>query len=198
MLRRSASFVVVPVLALAVFASGCSKKDDATGTSTTGAAAPGAPGAPAEKGAAAGGKAVAWEKVERVPFAKLQATVPDPILPGFKRTEQGGQMVPDGESTYSEANATFQGPGEAAIHIKVQDHPIAARDSLSSKTASFKGYPVVSEGETTNDANFKIIVADRFLVEAHGDHVKAAQVKAAVEKIDLAKIASWKLEGIPK
>jgi hypothetical protein len=196
MLRRSASVVLV----FAVIAAGCSKKDEATGAGGAGGAGgggAGGAGGSAVPAKAAGGKAVEWAKVERVPFAKLQTTMPDPILPGFKRTEQGGSVVPDGESTYSEANATYHGPNDASIHVVVQDHPIASRDLLPNKTTAFKGFPVVHEHETSDDSEFRIIVADRFIVFVQGGgKVKVAQLKAAVEKLDLVKLASWKNEGI--
>ncbi len=182
--------VTVALVAAAVLVSGCSKKnEDGTkaGGDTNGAtgAAP----------AAGGAKGVSWEKVQRVPFAKLQGLLPDTAL-GFKRTNLGGQTVPDGESTYSEANGDYEGPNETGLSVTVQDNPVRARDSLSSKTTTFKGFPVVQESENSDEADATLVVGDRFVVHAHGRKLKVAQLKSVMEKMDLAKLASWKGEGV--
>ncbi len=186
MIRKAAWLVVVGVAVL----GGCTKKEDADKVQTTGTAAP-TPGA--VKGP--GGKAVSWEKVERVPFARLQGLLPETVL-GMKRSDLRGSTNPDGEHTYSEAAADYAGPNETQLTLTIQDHPVQAVENISSKTTSFKTYPVVREQESSEDSQFNVVVGDRFIVEAHGQKLKAAQLKTALEKIDLAKLAAWKLEGI--
>jgi hypothetical protein len=185
MLRTSACLLVVAAVAL----SGCSKKADPAqaGTETTGAPAVGA--------AKAGGKAVNWEKIERVPFARLQGLLPDAVL-GMKRTNLGGSTNPDGERTYSEATADYEGPNETRLTLSIQDHPVQAAENVSSKTTSFKGYPVTTEREDSEEAQFYMVVGDRFIVGSRGQKLKAAQLRTAFEKVDLAKLATWKLEGV--
>ena len=194
MFRETMTTLLVSALLL----GGCTKKDkaDAPDKTTEKASGKSASKAASSSTAAEGErKAVSWEKVERVPFAKLQSLMPDPAL-GMKRSNLAGQTVPDGERTYSEATATFEGANEQSLTITIQDHPMLAQDDLASKTTAFKGYPVVEEREDSNEAGFTILVGDRFIVHARGDKVTAAQLKSVVEKLDLAKLASWKLEGI--
>lgn len=185
MIRKSACLFVVAVVLL----EGCTKKDDAA--PTTGSAATGAPAK------AAGGKAVNWEKIERVPFARLQSLLPETVL-GMKRGDVRGSTNPDGERTYSEGAADYTGPNETQLTLTVQDHPVQAVENISSKTTTFKGFPVFREHESSDESQFDIVVGERFIVEAHGQKLKVAQLKTALEKIDLAKLAGWKLEGVKK
>jgi hypothetical protein len=186
MLRES---VIVLVVAAAVSSAGCSKKnDDGTKAGAGGSSGATAPAVGAKNG-------VNWEKVQRVPFAKLQSLLPDAPL-GFKRTDLRGQTVPDGESTYSEGAADYEGANETGLTLTVQDHPVGSRDSIASKTTTFKGHPVVGESEGSDEAELRIVVAERFMIIAHGRKLKVAQLKSVVEKMDLAKLASWKLEGV--
>ena len=187
MLRNSATVVLVAAL---VLVGGCSKKHE-DGTKV-GGDTNGATGAAHTTGSA---KAVNWEKVERVPFARLQGLLPDTAL-GFKRTNLGGQTIPDGESTYSEATGDYEGPNETGLSVVAQDNPVRARDSLSSKTTTFKGFPVVQESENGDESDVTILVGERFVVHAHGRKLKVAQLKSVIEKMDLAKLASWKGEGL--
>jgi hypothetical protein len=188
MIRTSVSLVIVLVVL-----AGCTKKDDqaaqAAGAAATGAAAP------AVAAKAAGGKAVNWEKIERIPFARMQGLLPDTVL-GLKRSDLRGSTNPDGERTYSEASADYTGPNETHLTLTIQDHPVQAVENIGSKTTSFKGYPVFREHEGSDDAQFHFVVGDRFIVEAHGSKLKVAQLKTAFDKIDLAKLATWKLEGV--
>ena len=144
-----------------------------------------------------GAKAVKWEKVERVPFAKLQSILPEGLA-GMKRTNLGGSTVPDGDATYTEGVAEFEGQNESGLTLTIQDHPVRATESLSSKTTVWKGYPVVSESENSDSSELGFVVGDRFMVVVQGRKLKVAQVKAALEKVDFQKLASWKLEGLPK
>lgn len=182
MIRNSLCLLAVTLTLL----GGCTKKDEAAPTTGTTAA-------PAAK--AASGKAVNWEKVERVPFARMQALLPATLL-GMTRSDLRGSTNPDGERTYSEAAADYIGPNESQLTVTLQDHPVQAGENVSSKTTSFKTYPVTKEEENSEGAHFNIVVADRFIVEVRGQKLKVAQLKSALEKVDLAKLATWKLEGV--
>lgn len=188
MLRESCA---VALVSAAVLLSGCSKKNEDAPKAGTGDTA----GATGATPAAAGAKNVKWEKIQRVPFARLQTLLPDTAA-GFKRTNLGGQTVPDGEATYSEATADYDGPNENGVNLTVQDNPVHARDALDSKTTTFKGFPVIQESESGDESDVTILVGERFVVRAHGRKLKVAQLKAVMEKMDLAKLASWKGEGL--
>ena len=186
MIRPSVCLVVVAL----VLVAGCTKKDEAAQAGAAPAAA-GEPAAPKT----AGGKTINWEKIQRVPFARMQALLPDTVL-GFKRSDLRGSTNPDGERTYSEAAADYKGPGDTELRLLIQDHPVQAGENVSSKTTSFKSFPVTKEEENSDESRFHIVVGDRFIVEAYGQKLKVAQLKVALEKVDLAKLAMWKLEGV--
>lgn len=185
------------VLALSVVAgAGCKKKNEAEGTAgaSSGASASASEGTSPANGAGAKKK---WSTVDRVPFAKLQTLLPE-TLGALKRTDLGGSMQPQDEYTHSEANAHYEGPNDSAMQLTIEDNPVHSEEKIPSKTSSFKGYPVVTEREGGGSADLEVIVGDRFSVRAHGTGLKAAEIKGHLEKLDLAKLASWKDEGVKK
>ena len=196
---------IVALLALATSLGACgsgAKKDEKTEKTAAAAKAESSAKKPtatatadAEEKPAA--KGTDWEKVERVPFAKLQSLLPE-SLGGLKRTDLGGSTTPDGEHTYSEGVADYAGDDEVSMHVSVQDHPALARDQMPTKTTTFETYPVVGESEGGGAAELRIIVGERFLVSVNANKRTVAQVKEAVKTLDLAKLASWKGEGLPK
>lgn len=191
MIRR---MMVVMALSVVVTA-GCKKKNDSEGPS---GAASGASGTTAAAGTAAGtGAKKQWSTVDRVPFAKLQSLLPE-TAGAMKRSDLSGSMVPQDEYTHSEASAYYEGPKDSTLRITIQDNPVHAEEQIPSKTSSFKGFPVVQESEGSGQADVTIVVGERFIVSAHADVLKAAEVKAALEKLDLTKLASWKDEGVKK
>lgn len=202
-------FVHVGFLIAAVAVTGCGDKSKDMKASSSASNKPAASaaktaGTTAATTAAATGDApkgaVDWEKVERVPFAKLQGLIPE-NAGGIKRTNLTGQTVPDGAATYSEATGEFNGEGDEPpnFRIVIQDHPFEAEQQLPNKTTAYKDYPVFGESEDDNESDLKIIVANRFIVHLHGGgKKKVADLKAILDKMDLAKLASWKSEGIPK
>ncbi len=190
MLRKTLVVVALSVLAT----TACKKKSE------TESAAGGSGGAAATAtGAAATGTASKkqWSTVDRVPFAQLQSLLPA-TLGSLKRTDLSGSMVPQDEYTHSEASAYYEGPNDRTLRITIQDNPVHAEDRIPSKTSSFKGFPVVQESESESQADFEIVVGERFTVTAHADVLKAADVKAELGKLDLAKLASWKDAGVKK
>ncbi len=185
----------VCLLACVLAVGGCKKKDEAppqeqgssSGTPATTTAAP-----------AAAGKAVDWAKIERVPFAKLQTLLPETLPNGLKRTDLRGSTTPDAEHTFTEAAADYEGPKDAHMTVTIHDNPLDAQSRISSKTTSFKGYPVVGESEGGGASDLTFVVGDRFVVTAHGNEVKVADLKTALEKVDLAKLATWKDQSLKK
>lgn len=194
MVRSSATVLLVVA---ALLAGGCKKKDEGA-QSTGGEGAGGGAAATAAAATAAGGgggAAVDWEKIERVPFAKLQTLLPESLL-DMKRTDLAGRTVPGAADTYTEASARYEGPNDAYLDVTIHDNPTSAKDSISSKTSTFKGHPVTVEQENSDSADLTFIVGERFIVNAHGGGVKVAQIKTAFEKVDLATLASWKNAGL--
>lgn len=185
---------VLAALALAGTA-GCSKGKDKDKEASGAAAATAAAGTPA-KGAPAKTKQVNWAEVERVPYSKLQTLIPSTLL-NLKRNDLSGSTHP-GDDMHTEATGTFDGPNEAHLRIELYDQPVSAGDLIASKTSSFKGYPVVEDGESGNTATLKFVVGSRFIVRVYGENLKGADVRAAAEKLDLAKLESWKDEGVKK
>lgn len=183
-------------LLVVVVGLGCKAKVDQA-HSDGDAAQSGARAAAGADSPSAAGTKVDWQKIERVPFAKLQTLLPATIA-DMKRTGLEGTTVPDGEATFSQASASYEGPAESTLQLEIQDNPVTARELLGSRSTTFKGYPVVVESETEDEADVKIIVGDRFIVRGYAVKRKVAQVKTAFESVDLAKLASWKLEGMPK
>lgn len=190
MLRKLTFSVVV----VATLLGGCKKKDENSATTSEGQNQSPSQTPPAGSAAATAPK---WEKVERVAFAKLQTLLPESLI-GMKRTNLTGTTVPDGEGTYSEASAEYTGTDETSLKIILQDNPETVIQELSSKTTAFMGYPVVGESETSDEAQLRLLVGERFVVAVSATKLKLAQVKSVFQTIDLGKLASWKLEGIPK
>jgi hypothetical protein len=195
MVRSSVALLLVGLLVV----GGCKKKNEdgqegASSGGGTGAAATGT----AATNSGAGAKAVDWAKVERVPFATLQTILPESLPENLKRTDLGGSTNPDGEHTYTEATAAYEGPKESVLNIRVHDNPLQAKDLIASKTSAFKGHPIVSESEGQGFADLQFVVGERFVVTVHGQELKVAQLKTALEKVDLTKLASWKDQGLAK
>ena len=186
-------------LALAVVTSGCSKKDktEAAGLTTaasTAAAVEGTTGDPSGAGTAT---KRSWEKIERVSFVRLQSLLPDAAI-GMKRTGLNGNTVPNGEGTYTEGIGEYEGPNETSLELKIQDFPTEAEALLGSKSTTYKGFPVANERESNDESSTQLVVGERFVVTATGHKIRVAQLKTALDKVDLAKLATWKDEGIKK
>jgi hypothetical protein len=194
MLRKRLVGVAAAVCLLVVPVVGCSKKDKpevgGAGATTPTAAVEGA-GGPSAAGTANGKD---WDKIDRVSFSKLETLLPESAN-GMKRTGLNGNAV---ATAYTEAIADYEGPNEATMMFRLRDFPTDAEAKVESKSTLYKGYPVTSERETNDDSAFDLVVGDRFVVSAEGHKVKLAQLKTALEKVDLAKLATWKDEGVKK
>jgi hypothetical protein len=182
---------------LAVVSSGCSKKDKTETATTTGSTAAAVEGTTADPSGAGTAAKRNWEKIERVSFVKLQSLLPDAAI-GMKRTGLNGNTVPNGEGTFTEGIAEYEGANESSLELKIQDYPTEAEALLGSKSTTHKGFPVANEHESSDDSSMQLIVGERFVVSATGHKIRVAQLKTALEKVDLAKLATWKDEGIKK
>lgn len=143
-----------------------------------------------------------------VDFRELKALLPAE-LPGFKRTSASGEKSGAMGMTISFAEGRYEA-GEGAIGIKMSDYGgtgfatmMAAGWSMQEidretetgfeRTTTIGGHKAKEQFDTASqDGSTEILVAGRFLVEVTGNGVTAEALKAAVEKIDLAKLAALK------
>ena len=195
MVRRSVMLLLVGL----VLVGGCKKKEEGQANASSSGAAGETTGAAATNaGSGATGAQVDWAKVDRVPFSKLQTIFPESLPNELKRKDLGGSTNPDGEHTYTEATASYEGPKERVLNVHVRDNPLSAKEALASKTSAFQGYPIVAESESQGFSNLEFIVGERFTVTVSGQELKVAELKTSLEKVELAKLASWKDEGLKK
>lgn len=143
-----------------------------------------------------------------VDFRELKALLPAEV-PGFKRTSAAGEKSSAMGMTISFSEGRYEA-GEGSIEIKMSDYGgtgfatmMAAGWSMQEidretetgfeRTTTIAGHKAKEQFDTsTQSGSTEILVAGRFLVEVSGNGVTAEAVKAAVEKIDLAKLAALK------
>ena len=59
------------------------------------------------------------------------------------------------------------------------------------KTITYKGYKGMEEYDNSEkDGGIRVFVADRFVVEVHGNQTSMDEIKKAMDEIDLKKMAS--------
>lgn len=151
------------------------------------------------------------EKVETVDFRALEALLPE-SLPGMKRTEAKGQKHSALGINVSEAEGLYEDEQQGAgLSVKIGDignmSGMAALASYAwaradidrkteggyEKTFTHRGYRAYEEYDSEmQEGQVSILVADRFVVEISGNGVKMEQLRAALGKIDLAKLGSLK------
>ncbi|MBI4953764.1 MAG: hypothetical protein HY908_17195 [Myxococcales bacterium] len=149
-------------------------------------------------GAAAASAAapVDWAAVPRTPPATLEALLPATAA-GFARKSSASEAAGSGAEARTEASAEYAGPKDATVRLVVQDNPLRAEDILSERSGSFRGHPVVGAEESSDEADFAIVVAGRFVVIARGANVKLAALRETVGKLDLDKLAAWRQSAPP-
>lgn len=181
---------------------------------------PGAkPGAPAVQPGAAnlaqamqmlGGQNAGGARVEPVNFRDLKALLPE-SLPGFKRTSATGEKAGAMGVVMSQANADYSGDGDAHLSIKMTDigsmtGPLAlglagwASAEIDRETETGYEKSTVIGGNKafekydnrSKHGEVNVIVGNRFIVEVKGRDVKIDDLKAAVGKLDLGKLATLK------
>ena len=142
-----------------------------------------------------------------VPFEKLMPFLPQ--IPGWERDEPKGELMTVGV-TVSNASAKYT-KGDSELEIEIGDSsmssaflaPYAAilRGEYSQKTAEgytkatkVGGFPASEEWQhEVNWGEFKIIVAERFVVTVRGNAVPNVDaVRQAAETMDLKGLAAVK------
>jgi Yip1 domain len=162
--------------------------------------------------AAVGSALSGGRKVDPVDFQTLKTLLPD-SLPGMPRTNaEGGSQTAMGVKG-SSASGTYQGDGNAQVHIKIAD--IAGVSGLvdmagamvqDANSESDTGY----ERTTTVDGrllhekyekparhgDITVIVAKRFAVDVEGEGVDMAALEHALGAVDFARLESMKDKGV--
>jgi hypothetical protein len=209
-----------PLLCLALlFVIGCGKREEEQrAQQETKSTAPAEPTMPTEEqfatAAAKTQQALAQanqgEMVEAVDFRKLKELLPE-SLAGMARADASGARnkmmgidVSNAEAVYEATDdpskqmvvnimdmGNVTGPmrmSMAAWSMAEYEHET---DSGYEKTTTHKGYKAVEElDRESNEATFRVFVADRFIVEVKGSNVPMDVVKKALDGIDLSGLAA--------
>jgi hypothetical protein len=154
--------------------------------------------------------------VEPVNFRTLKALLPKE-LPGMKRTSAEGSKTSAMGVKVSQAEATYTNKDGGTIHIQIMDMGSMKdmvgmamagwamaeydreTDTGYERTLDYKGNKAMEEWDNeAKSGKISVLVANRFVVEVEGDGVDMRTIKAALDKIDLKKLASMKNEGVGK
>jgi hypothetical protein len=148
--------------------------------------------------------------IEAVPAATLKDLLPAE-LPGMKRTEASGEKTNAMGVDMSTAEGRYEAAdgGDASMSIRLTDvgnmsgpmrMGLAAwaaaqysreTDTGYEKTTTYNGYKALEEYNTeSKHASMRVLVADRFIVEADGRGVAMDTLKQMLGKIDLKKLAA--------
>jgi len=157
-----------------------------------------------------GGQNAGGPRVEPVNFRDLKALLPD-ALPGYKRTSATGEKAGAMGVVMSQANADYNADGGAHLSIKLLDigsmsGPLAlglagwASAEIDRETETGYEKSTVLGGNKafekydnrSKHGEINVLVGNRFIVEVKGRDVKVDDLKAAVGKLDLGKLASLK------
>ncbi len=143
-----------------------------------------------------------------VDFRQLKSLLPAD-LPGMKRTGASGEKSTAMGMTLSFAEGQYEG-ADGSIEIKISDFGgtgfatmMAAGWSMQEidretetgfeRTTTIGGHKAKETYDSENKGGqTEVLVAGRFLVEVVGSEVTAEAIKAAVDKIDLGKLAGLK------
>ena len=145
-----------------------------------------------------------------VDFRDLKALLPE-NLPGMKRTNAKGSKNGAMGMTVSEAEGNYEVEnGEGSIDIKITDMGgtgfggLAAAawtmsdidnedDNGFERTTTIDGNKAMEKYNTKDKhGEIQTMVGGRFMVEVTGNDVKSEQIKEALKKVDLKKLAALK------
>ncbi|HEY6085598.1 MAG TPA: Yip1 family protein, partial [Nitrospira sp.] len=152
--------------------------------------------------AANGGKAV-----DPVDFRQLKELMPE-SLAGMSRAEAAGEKSTALGMTVSKAAARYAGDGQRSIDLTISDIGNVSglaglalyawtngeidKDSQSGyeKTTVFQGYKAYEKYDKRDQrGELDVLVNKRFVVEAKGDRLSMEDLKGALSKVDLDKLA---------
>lgn len=149
--------------------------------------------------------------VEALSAATMKGFLPTE-LPGFNRTDASAERTQMGGADLSVAEAQYAAAaGDGSIDITITDignltgalkigmsgwamaQYSRETDTGYEKVTTYNGYKAMEEYDNEAKEGFlRIIVADRFVVEARGNAVTMDTIKQAMGKVDLAKLAAAK------
>jgi len=175
-----------------------------------------AAGATGAAGAAALGSALAAGTAsDAVDFRVLKELLPDEIN-GMPRTSSDGEKNSAMGFTMSRAEARYETQGTNSS-IKIQISDVGAMTGAAAmatyawasvevdrenqtgyeKTTTIKGYRGYEKFDRqTNYGELSLMVGGRFMVELEGNEVGMDALKAALDKLDLGKLAGMKGFGV--
>lgn len=154
-------------------------------------------------------------KVDPVDFQQLKALLPEAVF-GLARTSVSGEKTAMGPVSVSHAEGSYGDGGGRRIRLKLTDMGGAglAMSGLAAwsmiemdketedgreRTGKLDGRPFHERfNQRSQSGEFDLVVAQRFLIEAEGDQVDLATLKASVAGMNLARLESMKDVGAAK
>lgn len=150
--------------------------------------------------------------LEPVPIAKLQALLPKAIE-GMQTVAAVDAAPRPGALNISTASAHFRSP-KATLALQIADMgPLKAFSDFANidwaqakidretaegheRTLTFEGFRGFEESERRSGAqSLKLLVKERFIVQAQSEGLSSAQLKAAARQIDLSGLAKLAAPG---
>jgi hypothetical protein len=154
------------------------------------------------------------KKVEPVNFRDLKALLPA-SLSGFTRGEASGERNAAMGMNVAEAHTEFTTEDGKSIRIKITDFgsmsgaiKMAAfawtmadidRESGNEyeRTSTYNGHKAFERYNSADRrGEITVLIAGRFAVEVEGNDVDMSEIKGALSKVDVAKLASMKDVGV--
>ena len=154
-------------------------------------------------------------KIEPVDYELLKELLPKK-LKKMQRVNIFGETSSMLGIKTSNARAEYEGKNEEQMEIKITD--MGTIKSLASmamaawvaadiekesddgfeRTIDYKGHKAYTKySKSREHGEYKVLVADRYLVEVEGEHVEMKQVERAIDKINIKKLEKLKDSGVP-
>ena len=150
--------------------------------------------------------------IEPVDPAMLKALLPDSAL-GYGRNSQDAVKTGMGTFKVSKASSGFGDKQGHKVELTIMDIAGAASSGMLTMWANTEqdrqtdggyekmykagGYAIHEKWNKGGRGDYQVLVATRFVVEAHGTQVDMASLKRAVELVDFKKLEAMKGIGIP-
>jgi len=148
--------------------------------------------------------------VDPVDFRDLKALLPETTA-NLKRTEATGEKTGAMGFTVSMAKGQYSGEGDASVSIEIVDTGgIAGMATMAmaawtmadidketttgyEKTTKIEGFKAFEKYDNEGkDGEINVLVADRFVVNVHGNNVTVDQMKESLKDINLGKLEDLK------
>ena len=153
-------------------------------------------------------------KIEVVDMAKLKALLPE-TLAGLKRSRFEGEKTAMGGFKMSKAEAQYRDDGNRSITLELTDiggnkmfgamfawamiESDKETDSSYEKMGKVGGRPTHEKFQKDGSSGeYGVLVAGRFMIEARGNNVDMATLKAAANAIGFDNLEAMKNEGVTK